>query len=122
MMKNPSSPQVQIFGVKNSAATRAAERFFKERRVAIQMVDLKQRALAPGEIKRFVEKFGWDALLDLEGAPYVDAGLKYMRLTDPELLAKIEREPRLLRLPLVRSGKHLAVGQDEAGWKAMLGG
>jgi arsenate reductase-like glutaredoxin family protein len=121
-MKNAGAPQVQIFGVKNSAATRAAERFFKERRIATQMVDLKQRPMAPGEIKRFLEKFGWDALLDKEGAPYVDAGLKYMRLADPELLAKIEREPRLLRLPLVRSGKQLAVGQDEAGWKAMLAG
>jgi arsenate reductase-like glutaredoxin family protein len=52
----------------------------------------------------------------------VDAGLKYMRLADPDLFARIEREPRLLRLPLVRSGKHLAVGHDEAAWKAMLAG
>lgn len=120
-MKKPSAPQVQVFGLKNSAATRAAERFFKERRIVIQVVDLKQRPIAPGEIKRFIEKFGWDMLLDKDGAPYVDAGLKYMRLPDPELLAKIEREPRLLRLPLVRQGKLLAVGQDEPGWKAMLG-
>ena len=49
---------VQIFGLKNSQATRAAERFFKERRVAIQMVDLKQKPIAPGEIKRFIERFG----------------------------------------------------------------
>lgn len=121
-MKNAGAPQIQIFGIKNSAATRAAERFFKERRIAIQMVDLKQRPIAPGEIKRFLDKFGWDALLDKEGAAYVDAGLKYMRMPDPQLLAKIEREPRLLRLPLVRGGKLLAVGQDDAGWKAMLAG
>ena len=121
-MKSASAPQVQIFGIKNSAPTRAAERYFKERRVATQMVDLKQRPMAPGEIKRFIEKFGWDALLDKEGAAYVDAGLKYMRLPDPELLAKIEREPRLLRLPLVRGGKRLAVGQDDAAWKGMLEG
>ena len=49
---------VQIFGLKNSQATRAAERFFKERRVTIHMVDLKQKPLAPGEIKRFIERFG----------------------------------------------------------------
>lgn len=116
---NAGSPQVQIFGVKNSPATRAAERFFKERRIATQIVDLKKRSMAPGEIKRFVEKFGWDALLDREGTPYVDAGLKYMRLSDPELLLKIEREPRLMQLPLVRSGKTLAVGHDEATWLEM---
>lgn len=51
---------VQIFGVKNSSDTRAAERFFKERRVGIQFVDLKKKPMAPGEIKRFVDRFGLD--------------------------------------------------------------
>jgi arsenate reductase-like glutaredoxin family protein len=111
---------VQIFGMKNSQATRAAERFFKERRVAIQMVDLKQKPIAPGEIKRFIDRFGWTGLLDSEGKAYVDAGLKYLRLTDSELLGRIERDPRLLRLPLVRAAKLLSIGHDEDAWKAML--
>ncbi len=112
---------VQIFGVKNSQASRAAERFFKERRVPIQFVDLKQRPMAAGELKRFVERFGWTGLLDTEGKAYADAGLKYLKLSDAELLGRIEREPRLLRLPLVRSAKILNVGHDEEAWKAMLG-
>jgi arsenate reductase-like glutaredoxin family protein len=112
---------VQIFGVKGSAATRAAERFFKERRIALQQVDLKQRAMAPGEIRRFVERFGWERLLDSESKFYVDAGLKYLKLSETDLLARIGSEPRLLRLPLVRSGNVLAVGQDEAAWKQMAG-
>ncbi|MFN3325698.1 MAG: arsenate reductase family protein [Bryobacteraceae bacterium] len=113
---------VQIFGLKNSAASRAAERFFKERRVAIQWVDLKQKAIAPGEIRRFIERFGWERLLDSEGAAYVDAGLKYLRLSEAELIERIGKEPKLLRLPLVRSGKLLSVGQDEESWPAMLAG
>jgi arsenate reductase-like glutaredoxin family protein len=112
--------QVQIFGVKNSAATRAAERFFKERRVMIQMVDLKQKAMAPGEIKRFVDKFGLAALLDRESKAFEDAGLKYLKVSDTELLGKIERDPKLLRMPLIRCGNKFSVGQDEAAWKAML--
>lgn len=111
---------VQIFGVKNSQATRAAERFFKERRVPIQMVDLKQKPMAPGEINRFIQRFGLTALLDSEGKAFVDAGLKYLKVSDIELLAKIEREPKLLRLPLVRSAGRLSIGQDEESWKAML--
>ncbi|MDX1979314.1 MAG: ArsC/Spx/MgsR family protein [Bryobacteraceae bacterium] len=110
---------VQIFGVKNSPATRAAERFFKERRVAIQLVDLKQKAMAPGEIRRFIDRFGIGALLDKEGKAYEDAGLKYLKVSDAALLEKIEREPRLLRLPLVRGGKLLSIGHDEESWKAM---
>jgi|HubBroStandDraft_6_1064221.scaffolds.fasta_scaffold402414_2 arsenate reductase len=112
-------PNVQIFGVKNSQATRAAERFFKERRVTIQFVDLKQKPIAPGEIKRFIDRFGWNELLDADGKAYIDAGLKYLKLGERELMAKIENEPGLLRLPLVRAGNKLSVGHDEEAWKQM---
>ena len=84
---------VQIFGLKNSQATRAAERFFKERRVTIHMVDLKQKPLAPGEIRRFIERFGLAGLLDSEGKAYIDAGLKYYKLSDAELLGTDRARP-----------------------------
>ncbi len=112
---------VQIFGVKSSSATRAAERFFKERRAAIQMVDLKQKPMAAREIRRFVDKFGLLGLLETSGKAYLDAGLSYMKVTEAELLGRIEREPALLKLPLVRGGKVLSVGLDEGAWKLMLG-
>lgn len=115
----PSSVSVQIFGCKGSQETRAAERFFKERRVPIQMMDLNHKSMAPAEIRRFTDRFGLAVLLDTEGKAYVDAGLKYIRMSDPELLARIEREPKLLRLPLVRAGNRLSVGRDEETWKAM---
>jgi len=111
---------VQVFGLKNSPATRAAERFFKERRVTIHVVDLKQRPMAPGEIRRFVERFALAGLLATDGKAYVDAGLKYYKLSDAELLERIERDPNLLRLPLVRGGKLLSIGHDEDAWKAMV--
>jgi arsenate reductase (glutaredoxin) len=113
---------VQIFGVKNSQETRAAERFFKERSVTIHFVDLKQKPMAPGEIKRFIERFGLASLIDVEGKAYVDAGLKYLKLSDSDLLARIEREPKLLKLPLVRGANRLSMGKDEDSWKAMLAG
>jgi arsenate reductase (glutaredoxin) len=113
---------VQIFGVKNSQASRAAERFFKERRVTIHLVDLRQRPMAPGEIKRFIGRFGLAGLIDAEGKSYTAGGLKYMKLSDSELLGRIERDPQLLRLPLVRasSSNKLSIGHDEDSWKAML--
>jgi arsenate reductase len=111
---------VQIFGIKNSQSTRAAERFFKERRATIQMVDLKKKAIAPGEIKRFVERFGWAGLLDTEGKAYIEAGLKYLKLSESELMARIERDPALLRLPLVRGGKLVAIGPDQDSWRSMI--
>jgi arsenate reductase-like glutaredoxin family protein len=111
---------VQIFGVKDSQATRAAQRFFKERRAEIQFVDLKQKPMSPREIHRFVERFGLAELLDHESKAYVDAGLKYLRLSESELLARIGRDPKLLRLPLIRSVNQLSIGHDPDSWKAML--
>ena len=111
---------IQIFGVKNSQSTRAAERFFKERRLPLHLVDLKQKPMSPGEIRRFIERFGLPGLLDIEGKAYIDAGLKYLKLSDAELLTRVENDPRLLRLPLIRAGNKLSVGHDEDAWKAML--
>lgn len=111
---------VQIFGLKSSQATRAAERYFKERRVAIQLVDLKQKPMSPGEIRRFVERFGLTGLLDSEGKAYAESGLQYLKLSPAELLERIERDPNLLRLPLVRSAHRLSVGRDEDSWQEMV--
>jgi arsenate reductase (glutaredoxin) len=106
---------IQIFGVKGSQATRAAERFFKERRVPVQFVDLSKKPMSPGEIKRFIDRFTLAALVDRD-----NPSIKYLRLTDSDLLTKIEQAPKLLHLPLVRSTKLLSIGHDEAAWKTML--
>jgi arsenate reductase len=113
---------VQIFGLKNSQATRAAERFFKERRVTIHYVDLTKKPMAPAEIKRFADRFGLSALLDTEGKAWIDAGLKYLKVSDSEMLGRIERDPKLLRLPLIRCGNRLSAGHDPDAWKTMLDG
>ena len=106
--------------MKDSQATRAAQRFFKERGIKFQFVDLKQKAMAPAEIKRFIACFGLQSLIDTEQKAYVEGGLQYLKLTDSEMLSKIERNPELLRLPLVRSGNRVSVGHDGKTWKEML--
>ena len=110
---------LQIFGVKGSQTTRAAERFFKERRIEFHLVDLDSKPMSPGEIRRFTDKFGLAGIVDTESKPYTDGGLKYLTQSDTEMLGRIEREPRLLRLPLVRAGNAVSVGKDEVAWKRM---
>ena len=68
--------------------------------------------MARGEIKRFIDKFGLAGVLDSEGKPYVEAGFKYLKLSEEDALVRIEREPRLLRLPLVRAGKAVSIGGE----------
>lgn len=112
--------QVQIFGIKNSHAVRAAERFFKERGVQVHFVDLKQKPMSAGEFAKFIQKFGLAQLIDSSSKPYIDGGLQYMKLSESDWLAKIAGDPRLLRMPLVRCGKTLCIGEDLEGWKASI--
>jgi arsenate reductase (glutaredoxin) len=121
---SPAAPQpsVLIFGHDRDQATRAAVRFFKERRFAIHQVDVTRKPIARGELRRFVERLGARALLDESSRAYRDAGLGYMRLTDDEIVERLLGTPGLVRLPLVRVGNDVAAGRDEAVWKRLVSG
>jgi arsenate reductase-like glutaredoxin family protein len=109
--------EVQIFGVKKSADTRKALRFFSERRVKTHFVDLTVRPASLGELRRFAQKFGVAALVDRESRRFADLGLRATQLSDERWLQKLSEEPMLLRMPLVRFQNRLTVGGDEAAWK-----
>lgn len=111
---------VQVFGTPDSQATRAAQRFFKERRFDIHFVDVRRKPMAAGELRRFVERLGARALADEGSRAWQDAGLGYLRMDDAELAARLLADQRLLRLPLVRVGNGVAAGRDETAWKALL--
>src|SRR5215468_6420108 len=109
--------EVQIFGVKKSADTRKALRFFAERRVKTHFVDLDERAASLGELKRFVQRFGVDRLIDRESRRFDELGLRHSRLSDDRWIEKLADEPLLLVMPLVRNGNALTVGLAEQDWK-----
>jgi arsenate reductase-like glutaredoxin family protein len=120
-MPAPAGPTVQVFGREDSADTRAAQRFFRERRTNVHFVDLRRKPIAAGELRRFVERLGAAALADTSGKAWTSAGLGYLRMDDMELAERLLADQRLLRLPLVRAGNRFAAGRDEAAWTAMLG-
>ena len=109
-------PDIQVFGRDDSAPTRAALRFFRERRVVVHYVDLKKRPIAPGELDRFTRRLGAATLLDPTSRPYRDQGLAYLSLDEAGIVARLRADPRLLRLPLARHGTDVTVGTDEAAW------
>ncbi len=111
---------VQIFGHDRDHGTRAAVRFFKERRVLIHQVDLTRKPIARAELRRFTDKLGARALLDDTSKAYRDSGLGYMRPDDVEIVERLLATPALLRLPLVRFGNEVAAGRDEAAWKRLV--
>jgi len=116
----PAGPVIQVFGREDHQETRAALRFFKERRVSVQFIDLRRKPMAPGEFRRFVERLGPSALADTAGRAWADAGLGYLRMDAEELAGRLLADQRLLRLPFVRIGNGFAAGRDEAAWKALL--
>ena len=105
--------EVQIFGVKKSSDTRKALRFFSERRIKTHFVDLMERPASLGELRRFAQKFGVNALVDRDSKRFDELGLRYAQLSDERWLEKLSDEPLLLRLPLVRSGNQVLIGVDE---------
>jgi arsenate reductase len=119
-MPAPPGPTVQIFGLIDSRPTQAALRFFKERRVNVTFVDLRRKPIAPGELRRFVERLGAGALLDTEGRRYRDLGLGYMRLDGDEIVARLLADNGLVKLPLVRFGNAVTAGPAEATWRTWL--
>lgn len=115
-----NASSIQVFGLQRDQATRAAQRFFKERRVPISFVDLRRRPIAPGELRRFVERLGARALLDETSKAYRDAGLGYMRMDDSDIVERLLADPSLLLLPLVRNGSEVTAGRSEATWTAWV--
>jgi arsenate reductase-like glutaredoxin family protein len=114
------SATVQVFGLERDQATRAAVRFFKERRVPISFVDLRKRPIAPGELRRFVERLGADALLDPTSKAYRHAGLGNLRMDAAGIVERVLADASLLRLPLVRHGGDVTVGRAEATWTSWV--
>jgi arsenate reductase (glutaredoxin) len=109
--------EVQIFGIRKNPVTRKALRFFAERRIKTHFVDLQERAASPGELRRFVQKFGIEALVDRQSRRFTDLGLGAARLNEERWLEKLADEPLLLRMPLVRRQHQLTVGDAEPTWR-----
>ena len=112
--------EVQIFGTRKSTDTRKALRFFSERRIRTHFVDLAERGASMGELRRFAQKFGVDALIDRESKRFLDLGLATARYSDERWLEKLVLEPHILRAPLVRCRERLTIGIDEAAWKTWI--
>jgi arsenate reductase-like glutaredoxin family protein len=112
--------EVQVFGVHKDAAVRKALRFFAERRIRTHFVDFTTRGPSRGELKRFADRFGAEALIDRAARRFAELGLAPARYGAEKWLELLVSEPLLLRLPLTRCGSKVAVGHDETAWKRWI--
>lgn len=105
---------IQIFGKSKCFDTKKAERYFKERRVKYQYIDLNRYGISRGELTSVKNSVGLDALID-EGARGVEL-LQYLAYADDKL-EKLFEDPLLIKTPIVRNGKKATVGYQPEVWK-----
>ena len=108
---------IQIFGTKKSFDTKKAQRYFKERRVKFQFVDLKEKGLSKGELESFARAAGGiDALIDLS-AKDADTVALVRYLGADQKFDKVLENQQILREPIVRNGRQATVGYQPDVWK-----
>lgn len=108
---------IQIFGTKKSADTRKAERYFKERRIKFQYVDMNEKGLSKGEFNSVAQAVGGlDKLIDADSKDKDTLALiTYIAAEDK--LEKILENQHILKMPIVRNGKKATVGYQPDVWK-----
>lgn len=108
---------IQIFGTKKSQDTKKAERFFKERGIKFQSVDLAVKGLSRRELESVIRAVGsLDALLD-EKCRDQDTYLLIRYLDDSAKLDKVLEAPLVMKQPIVRNGQQATVGYQPEVWK-----
>lgn len=105
---------IQIFGKSKCFDTKKAERYFKERRIKYQYIDLLRYGMSRGELNSVKNAVGLKELID-EKSP--DHPLLQYLAYDEDRLEKLFEEPSLLKTPIVRNGKQATVGFQPDVWK-----
>lgn len=105
---------IQIFGTLKCRDTKKAQRYFKERRIPFQFVDLARKGLSRGELNGIGAAVGLDNLIDREGRAYEERNLKYII---HDVAEQLLGDPRLLKTPIVRNGRATTVGYQPDQWK-----
>ena len=105
---------IQIFGKSKCFDTKKAQRWFKERRIKFQSIDLAKVGISPGELKSVLNAVGLEALIDPK---HPDAALLSYLAYDTDKAEKLLEEPRLLKTPIVRNGRQATVGYHPEVWQ-----
>lgn len=105
---------IQIFGKPKCFDTRKAERYFKERRIKYQYIDLKKFGISKGELTSVMRSVKWEDLLDQKHPDY--ALVQYLAYPEDKL-EKVLEDSTLLKTPVVRNGKQATVGYQPDVWK-----
>lgn len=111
---------IQIFGTKKCNETKKAERFFKERGIKYQFVDMKKKGMSKGEFNSVAQaNGGLDHMTNWEGKDQnLLALIKY--IANEDKLEKVLENPQVIKTPVVRNGKQSTLGYQPDVWKKWI--
>lgn len=108
---------IQIFGTKKSFDTKKAQRYFKERRIKVQFIDLREKEMSKGELQSVMRAIGGiDAVID-PNAKDQDTVALITYLAESQKFDKLLENQQILREPIVRNGQKATVGYCPDVWK-----
>ncbi len=108
---------IQIFGTKKSFDTKKAQRYFKERRIKFQFIDLAQKDMSKGELQAVIRAVGGlGAVIDPDARDQDTVAL-ITYLAESQKFEKLLENQQVLRQPIVRNGRQATVGYEPDVWK-----
>ena len=106
---------IQIFGSSKCFDTKKAQRWFKERRINFQYIDLFKKGFSPGEYRSIRAKLTYEDLVNTKCRAYQDLYMAYITRDAAE--EKLFDNPQLFRTPIVRNGREATVGYCPEIWE-----
>ena len=111
---------IQIYCGKKNFDTQKADRFLKERRIPVQMLDLKKHPLGEREVRLMIQQIGLDRLMDREDKKVREHPACYY-LQESLVIPAVQEAPWLLRTPIVRNGSRMTAGYCPEVWEQWIG-
>ena len=108
---------IQIFGTKKCSDTRKAERFFKERGIKYQFIDMKEKGMSKGELTSVAAVNGGVSGMVDPDAKDKDALALFTYIADEDKLSKLLENQQIIKTPVVRNGKLSTLGYQPEVWK-----
>lgn len=107
---------IQIFGTAKCFDTKKAERYFKERKIKYQLIDLTIKALSKRELQSVITAVGLSSLINNKSSEYTKLNIQNIR-TDSVKEELLLNNPKLYKTPIVRNGNKATVGYEPEVWK-----
>ena len=108
---------IQIFGTKKNFDSKKAERFFKERGIRYQFIDMKEKGLSKGEFQSVAQAVGGYAKMIDENCKDKDLLALIQYIAEEDKIEKILENQKVIKTPIVRNGKQATIGYQPEVWK-----